>query len=262
MRKNLRIILLMLLSGVFIMSAAMIIRYFADAHRMWLRSRQAHDIMMRYIILPPGEVPDNQLQGQASHRQTSTDAGQNIDFDALRAAFGNDDIVAHLLIEGTTINYAVVQGNDNRFYVNHDIWGNPSASGWIFLDYEADIFGKDHNLIIYGHNMRHNHKFHEIRHFADYSFFRRHPLIILTTPAGVMYWDIFAFYRTDIYFAYNHVNFSDENREYMFAQFINKSWHYAGITPAPHDRILTLSTCTGRNNNERYVLQARLRDIR
>ena len=182
-----------------------------------------------------------------------------MDFEKIRADFNNDDIVAHLLIEGTTIDYLVVQADDNDFYVTHDIWRRPTPAGWIFLDYEANIENDDDNWIIYGHNMQRDHMFHSIRRYTDYDFFRNHRIINLTTPFGVYLWEIFSFYSTPINFSYNTVNFTNpETLEYMLKHFKRMSRHNAGITVTSEDRILTLSTCTNRDINERYVLHARL----
>ena len=212
------------------------------------------------------QVYDETVMLSASSRARDTltgvyheDIPQAMDFDAIRAAFGNDDIMAHLLIEGTTIDYLVVQGRDNEFYLNHDIWRNPTAAGWIFLDYEANIEGRDQNWVIYGHNMQRDHKFHSLRRYRNYGFLQDHAIIILTTPMGVYYWEVFSFYSTNIEFGYNSANFGNRDAwENMLEQFVQMSIHYTGVSVTADDRILTLSTCTNVDLDERFVLHARL----
>jgi len=171
----------------------------------------------------------------------------------------NSNIVGHLRVGGTTINYDVVQGEDNRFYLYHDINGNPSNAGWIFLDYEVDIRRQDQNMVIYGHNMNRNHMFHGLRNFRSYDFLRANPTITFNTLYGNYEWEIFAFYVAHISFPYTIINFpNDATFRHMIQQFKESSMHDTGVTVLPSDRILTLSTCTNVHQDERYVLQARL----
>ena len=236
MRKVLMIILL----AVFLVSAWMTLGHIYHEHVMEAASSRARDVL------------------QTAGENSSPASGP--DFEALRAAFGNDDIVARLLIEGTTIDYLVLQGSDNEFYLYHDIWQNPTPSGWIFLDYEADIRGGSQNWVIYGHNMQRDHKFHSLRRYRDYAFLLDHPEITLTTPYGVYNWEIFSFYQTHIEFAYNQANFGGrEEWADMLERFAQLSIHDTGVEVTADDRILTLSTCTNRHRDERYVLHARLK---
>ena len=46
----------------------------------------------------------------------------------------SDDMVAWITIDGTNIDYPVMQGDDNVKYLNTDPFGKYSLSGSIFLD--------------------------------------------------------------------------------------------------------------------------------
>lgn len=184
----------------------------------------------------------------------------NVDFTALREHYGNEDIVGHLWIDGTSIDYFITQTVDNSFYLYHDIWGNRTSAGWVFLDYDVDLNRANHNLVIYGHNMRAGDRFHNIRFYADYDFFRTHNIIHLETEYESTVWEVFAFYVASIDFPYTHINYAnDEQWTFMQQAFLDASVHNTGIVLTPSDRVLTLSTCTTDNNpNTRFVLQARL----
>ena len=65
----------------------------------------------------------------------------------------NEAIVSWLTVDGTNINYPIVKGNDNSFYLNHDINRNLKFSGWTFMDYRNSINMDDDNTIFYGHNL-------------------------------------------------------------------------------------------------------------
>ena len=63
----------------------------------------------------------------------------------------NENYKMWIEVPNTNINYPVVQGEDNDFYLNHDFNKKESSSGAIFIDYKNNI-DKDKNIIIYGHN--------------------------------------------------------------------------------------------------------------
>ena len=250
-------LVIIILAFVFIASAGMIAMHFINEFLESLRSRRAREIAY-VIVSATGTEPVQPID----NGHVEQDGTRFLDFYALRAAFGNDDIMAHLSIEFTIVNYLVVQTTNNDFYQNHDIWRNRSSAGWVFLDYEVDLTGYDENIVIYAHNTRIEHKFHTLRHFTSYNFFRLHPYITLITPYGVYDWEIFSFYSTFIDFSYNIINFPNETqRSYMIQRFAANSMHPSNISVSPDDRILTLSTCTGRHRDERYVLHARLASV-
>lgn len=75
-----------------------------------------------------------------------------VDFSVLREI--NPDIVAWIYIEGTKINYPIVQGGDNSYYLKHLFSGEWNGSGCIFLDFRNDTSFADRHSIIYGHHMK------------------------------------------------------------------------------------------------------------
>ncbi|MFQ8840004.1 MAG: class B sortase [Clostridium fessum] len=85
-------------------------------------------------------------------------------------------------IPGTQINYPVVQGKDNDYYLHRDLNGQKSTAGTIFLDYadRAD-FSSLHN-VLYGHHMKNGSMFKDISRYKDQGYFDQHSEIILYTP--------------------------------------------------------------------------------
>ena len=180
-------------------------------------------------------------------------------FTALMEEYGNTDIVGFLSIEGTSIHYPVVRSVDNYDYLETDLYGRYDPAGSIFMDMENDIELPDKNVILYGHNMRSNTKFHAVRNYRDERFFKRHPLIRFDTLYADQMWEIFSFYSTSIRFPYTQVFFdSDESFYDLVRQMKERSLYDTGVTVSPDDRILTLSTCTNIDPDTRYVIHARL----
>lgn len=175
-----------------------------------------------------------------------------------QAAYNNEDIIGHLRVPGTNIDYILVQGQDNSFYLYHNIHREPSAAGWVFLDYSIDLSYVNQNLVIYAHNMGDGSMFHNLRYFADYEFFKANNLIYLHTIWRKSVWEIFAFYEAHISFPYTHINLPLDYWALMQQAFMNASVHKSDIVLQPTDRILTLSTCSNVDRDTRLVLQARL----
>jgi len=180
---------------------------------------------------------------------------------AMRDAHGNDDIVGHLHIPGTTIDYAITHTTDNEFYLGHDINQNPDIAGWPYMDFENDpAADTDWNTIIYGHNMNRDYMFHALRHYADEAFYQTHRYAVYTTLYERQLWEVFAFCRADAsrtgtaQFPYIRVHF-DSHAQFaaLVAQIKQNSVYNTGIGFDTDTRVLSLSTCTGETD-WRYVL--------
>lgn len=179
----------------------------------------------------------------------------------LRAQYGNEDIVGYISIPGTNISYPVAQTGNNVYYLYHDLHHNRTAAGSIFADYWSDLGAlADDNTIIFGHNMRNGSKFHNLRHFHNEDFFRRHTYILLDTPYQETVWDVFSFFHTTTDFCYLTPNFPTREMFYEFIMYLqSQSAFETDIVLSEDDQILILSTCGVRGGINRYILIGRLR---
>ena len=77
---------------------------------------------------------------------------RTIDFAALREV--NEDTVAWITVPGTTIDYPIVfAAKGDERYLNHDIKGNESKYGAVFMDGYNHADFSDPVTMVYGHNM-------------------------------------------------------------------------------------------------------------
>ena len=74
-----------------------------------------------------------------------------VDFKALKKI--NQEIVAWIRIPDTSIDYPVVQGNDDSYYLTHTFKKTEHVAGAIFLDSDNNADFSDDKNIIYGHNI-------------------------------------------------------------------------------------------------------------
>ncbi|WP_346886613.1 class B sortase [Clostridium sp. UBA4395] len=171
----------------------------------------------------------------------------------------NSEVVGWIKIQDTNINYPVVKGKDNEYYLNHNIKKESSASGSIFMDYRNKVNEEDLNTIIYGHNMKDGSMFKTLASYKEEDFLINHPIIELTTLNKTTKWEIFSVYITDTSFNYIRTNFENEEDYGEFLSTMkNKSIHDVGINVTSDDVILTLSTCTYEFYDARFAIHARL----
>lgn len=104
-----------------------------------------------------------------------------VDFASLQAI--NPDIVAWLRIPGV-LEYPVVRGEDNSYYLNHTVQKTYNIAGSIFLDYRNERDFSDSKNIIYGHNMKDGSMFHVLRNYQDIDFFQEHTNMEAYLPDG------------------------------------------------------------------------------
>lgn len=171
----------------------------------------------------------------------------------------NSDYRFWINVEGTNIDYPVVQGKDNDFYLNHDFYKNYLPAGSIFLDYRNN-FETDFNSVIYGHHMRNFTMFGQMEKFKKEDFFEKNRTITLTTDDKTYYYEIFAVGVYDADFGYNKISFGDQ---YDIDNFLNKiisSSMYSRDIVSSEDKIITLSTCSYEYDNARTAIFAVLKN--
>lgn len=172
----------------------------------------------------------------------------------------NRDYVGWIKIEGTKINYPVVQCIQNLWYLDHDFYRNKSPYGTPFLDANADL-KTSQNLVVYAHNMSDGQMFTDLMQYEDQSFYEEHRFI---TFLGKTY-EIFAAERVDLFedaaIAVAYTGESYFSQDY-FLDFIKevreKSAIETDVEVNENDRILSLSTCTWAHEDERFVVFAKL----
>ena len=183
------------------------------------------------------------------------DAPEDPGFEELRAI--NPDLRAWLTLEDTHIDYPVVQGIDDMYYVNRDVYGKSSLSGSIYLSSaNAPDFSDPYNLI-YGHHMANGAMFGDIDRFAEPAFLAGHRSGLLILPERVYDLHLFACVETDAYewLIYNASNRSAED----FPQLLDYMREHALSFEEPEEgfeKLLALSTCSDATTNGRLVLFA------
>jgi sortase B len=249
LKKTLRSILMLASLAIFVFSAAQvwrILRGYEQAERQYAELEQ-------YVAdEPPVVQPEPTAPPTQPEEETEISAAPAVDFEALSQI--NDDIVGWLIVEGTQINYPVVQGSDNKYYLNHRFDKGYNSAGCLFLDAGNDPGLNDRNSIVYGHYMKNGSMFAGISEYKDEAFYRAHPSAWFITPDGAYTVDFFSGYVSDVGASAWDREFSADGYGEWLEELKAKSCFSSDITPGIQDRVVTLSTCSYEFQNARFVL--------
>ena len=170
-----------------------------------------------------------------------------------------EDYRGWIKIDNTNINYPIVQGKDNSFYLDKDINKNYLSSGSIFMNYLNHGFN-DENTVLFGHHMRNKTMFAQLKKYKEKEFFYGDNDIVIEVENGkVLKYKVFSAYVTDAKDNYIKTNFDDKAQYKEFLEDIkNKSLYKSDIDVNENDKIITLSTCSYEFNDARMVVHGKL----
>ena len=201
-------------------------------------------------------------EAHAEQSPLSHIAVPHIDFDAMRQDFPS--IIGWLQSAGTNINYPLMQGTDNVFYLHHLPDGTRNRMGSIFLDYRHSADFSHGNFLIYGHNMASGDKFASLRHYASQAFFDAHSSLLLMTPEQNFLLGVVATYTIDSTQEHPPSYFIDETHfDSFMADVRRRSPLRSDLAVSYGDQLVFLVTCIYADNTSpwRRIVVARLIDI-
>ena len=256
MMKKLRLILVILLLAVFIVSTSLWIRQlvnnkrnkdiYDDALNIAIGTAQAEESLDDMKIWLPRAIEDDSNIAEM----------EKINLDSLRER--NKDVVGWIRIPGTQLDYPIMQGEDNEFYLNHAWNKDNSFSGSIFLESRNDPSFSQYNTIVYGHNMRNGSMFATLREYKKDKYRQKRPYVYIRTDEGIFRYEIFAAFDAPLDCPVYGLSFNQAETKQRLLDFVmENSVIETGVVPDITDRILTLSTCTNTGYGSRWVVMAR-----
>lgn len=174
----------------------------------------------------------------------------------------NPDTVGWIKVEGTKVNYPVVQASNNDYYLSHAFNKTSNQGGWIFADYRVNfkVFGR--NTIIYGHNMNNKTMFGSIPNMLYDSYLNNSSnyFIKMSTPSSNTVWKVFSIYTIQPEVYYLKTNFKSESYDKFLSTLKGRSIYDFGTDVTTDDKILTLSTCDN-SGTKRVAVHAKMISI-
>jgi len=178
----------------------------------------------------------------------------------------NSDFVGYIKIDGTAVDYPVVQCNDDEFYLTHNFDKQPEERGAIYMNSACDSSLRDFNTVLYGHNWLDTTMFSEVTKYENIDFYKEHPVIHFDTAYNDMEWKIFAVFITNAdeneddgyIFNYIYPHLGGENFSGYISEVNKRTLYKTGVDVNSSDKILTLSTCSRKMDVSGYKADARI----
>ena len=178
----------------------------------------------------------------------------------------NEDMVGWIAIDGTGINYPVMQSKNNpNFYLKHSFEKEYSDLGVPYIQEDCDLAASD-NLVIYGHHIKGGRMFGALEDYKSKSFYEKHKSIQFDTLTEQAEYEIIAVFKTVAYSSegYRYYDFVNAENEKEFDAYVGKCKELAlydtGVTAEYGDKLITLSTCEYSAQNGRLVVVAKKAD--
>ena len=282
-----QIAMIVFFAGVFLVSIVLL------GENIWGKiegSKEIEEVQEMFKPLVPGENSsgifdgnntlaclgsDNALQTLLSRLSSgkgdgnvNNSSGYDVQLEDMRASLSalketNSDVYGWIYVEDTRINYPILRGPDNDYYLDHGYNRNYLPIGSIFLDFATkDTLTDNYNAVLYGHNVAAgNMMFHDMTKFLNEEFFASARIYIYTMD-GVYIYKPVSIYQTKSDYFYFRVSFPSEEEFLAFAaEVVSNSKFPAGETFASGDTMITLSTCTNGAPDGRYALHAKLIEV-
>ena len=215
------------------------------------------------------EAPVNPYTDAAQNGNTNGNGGTGGNYQSYTTtmtASANPDMVGWVKIDGTNVNYPVMQTKENPdYYLNHDFYKNESVYGCPYVQANCDVKTPSDNVIIYAHHMNDGSMFANLELFRSKDFWSSHKTISFDTLDTKANYDILAVFAIPVdesdkntFKFYEFVNSYDPDH---FSTFVAKckalSFYETGVSAKYGDKLLTLATCEYTNENGRLVVVAK-----
>ncbi len=261
LKKWVRITILIIFLAIFIFSIFKIFLWKKDGDKtkkvkeniiQTIEPEEKKSIEKNTEIINPPDDKDNDYWNYINMNMLS------VDFNELKKK--NNDTVGWIKVEGTNINYPVVQTTNNEYYLNHSYDKTSNKAGWVFADYRNNIDVLDKNTIIYAHGRVDTTMFGSLKNILKSSWYndKNNHIIKFSTAKENTLWQVFSVYTIPAESYYITTSFSSDED---FIKFVNtlkdRSKADFSAIPNKNDKILTLSTCKDSKGN-RIVMHAKL----
>lgn len=185
----------------------------------------------------------------------------------------NSDIIGWITVDGTKIDYPVMQTQDDpEFYLRRNFQKEHATAGVPFIDASSDIFVPTSNFLIYGHNMKNGTMFHDMLKYKDKSFYQEHKTFRFDTiyKGGQGTYEIIAAGYSKIYSedsdAFKYYQYAGITSRSDFNEYLKGvkelSEYNTGVSAEYGDQLVTLSTCAYHEKNGRFFIVGKRTDAK
>ncbi len=175
----------------------------------------------------------------------------------------NPDVCGWITMDGTGIDFPVLQGPNNLSYISKDVFGNFSLAGSVFLDSRDDPGFEEPYGLLYGHHMADGNMFGDLDNYLEAAFFAENTTGQLILPDRVYTLEVIASMVTGD--AEKHIFDPEWVRKNMdsllpFSQEMARQLREEAMPPGGEGKFLALSTCSTEFTNARTVVLVRMEE--
>ncbi len=160
----------------------------------------------------------------------------------------NEDVVAWIKIADTTVNYPIVQSQDNEYYLQRDLNKRYSTCGWIFMNFKNNSNFTDRNTTIFGHNIKSGLMFKDLLKIYKNEL-GNDVTIEIYTEHEKMEFAVYSSYMIEPEEYATQVLTTEEQEEKYISEILKRSSITYNIVPTKKDKLITLSTCDNSGQN-------------
>lgn len=261
MKRNMMIVLAAVFAAIFLFSGMMLWQDYRDQEA----SAEVFDNVANLIVEETQPAPEPSAEDAEKQPAEPTEpAAEMTAYEKYAAVYAqNNDFVGWLCIEGTNINYPVMQTpEDPNYYLKRAFDHSYSDYGVPYVQ-ENCALGISDNIVIYGHNMSNGSMFADLCRYEKKSFWEAHPIIHFDTLSGYGDYEIVTVFKTVAYsqdgFKYYHFVDAESAADFdaFLAQCMELELYDTGMDAEYGDQLITLSTCEYSRKNGRMVIVAK-----
>ncbi len=264
-KKNIGVIIFRIISFIIIIICLIILFLWQkdNSSNSDIQSDLSNLISIKELDTPTNDIEnDENIENNNSYLNDIADSNEvndfTVDFNTLKSK--NPGTVAWIKINNTNINYPVVQGTDNYYYLTKNFNKEKNSAGWIFADYRNNFENLDKNTIIYGHNRRNGTMFSNLNYYLTSKWYtdENNKYFNFITEKQNFIAEIFSVYKVSA----NNIELSNTFSSTEELQQNIDAWKNASIYDFKtdvtiDDNLLTLYTCDN-NNAYRIIIVSKL----
>ena len=175
----------------------------------------------------------------------------------------NSDMIGWVRIEGTNIDYPVMQSPNQRdYYLHRDFYTNTSSYGTPYLSEICRYENPRTSLLISGHHMKNGSMFASLQNYTEYTFYTEHPYVQFDTMDEAGSYEVAAVIKLSAsgdQTIWQNLLFPQKEGDFEQAwnRVKEQSFYDIGIELTKEDELLALVTCEYTLKNGRILLIAK-----
>lgn len=259
MKKVISLIIIILLIAIIVVSS---IYLYKELSERKIQNDKYENLIMLFESVSENDENEfrNENKSEADNLSSEEKEGsKSYNFDSIKNI--NSDVVGWIQIDGTKVNYPIMQNNnDSNYYLYRNIYNGYSSIGSIFAPSICNLKTAD-NIILYGHHIKDGSMFGSLTKYKNYNYYKEHKYIkLMTDECSFSEYEIMAVIVTNVndfkYYGFTKAENSNQYNDYI-KQCQNISIFKTGVQANYRDKLVTLVTCEYSQNNGRMIIVAK-----